>query len=135
MKRKCDFLVIGSGLAGLSFALEAAEYGKVVLISKSDLEETNTLYAQGGIASVTYEPDKLEKHANDTLEAGDGLCDKEVVKMVVEEAPQQIRNLVNWGTKFDKLKNGQYDLNREGGHTEKRILHHKDNTGDRKSVV
>ena len=129
MKRECDFLVIGGGLAGLSYALEAADYGKVLLITKSELEETNTLYAQGGIASVTYEPDRLEKHINDTLEAGDGLCDKEVVRMVVEEAPQQIRNLVNWGTRFDKLQNGQYDLNREGGHTEKRILHHKDNTG------
>jgi len=129
MKKKCDFLVIGSGLAGLSFALQVAEYGKVILITKSDLEETNTKYAQGGIASVTYEPDHIDKHVRDTIEAGDGLCDENVVNMVVEEAPLQIRTLVNWGTRFDKLQNGQYDLNREGGHTEKRILHHKDNTG------
>jgi len=129
MKKSSDFLVIGSGLAGLSFALQVAEYGKVILITKADLEETNTKYAQGGIASVTYEPDKLEKHLRDTLEAGDGLCNEDVVKMVVEEAPQQIKNLVEWGTRFDKLDNGQYDLNKEGGHTEKRILHHKDNTG------
>lgn len=113
----------------MSFALQVAEYGKVILLTKSELDETNTKYAQGGIASVTYEPDKLEKHVTDTLEAGDGLCDQSVVKMVVEEAPQQIKKLVDWGTRFDKLKNGQYDLNREGGHTEYRILHHKDNTG------
>ena len=113
----------------MSFALQVAEYGKVILMTKADLEETNTKYAQGGIASVTYEPDQLEKHVKDTVEAGDGLCDEDVVNMVVEEAPQQIKALVSWGIRFDKLKNGQYDLNREGGHTEKRILHHKDNTG------
>ena len=129
MEKKCDFLVVGSGLAGLSFALQVAEYGKVILITKSDLEETNTRYAQGGIASVTYEPDNIEKHVRDTILAGDGLCDENVVNMVVEEAPLQIKALVNWGMKFDKQKNGQYDLNREGGHTENRILHHKDNTG------
>ena len=112
MKRNCDFLVIGSGLAGLSFAIQVAEYGKVFLITKSDLEETNTLYAQGGIASVTYEPDHLDKHVQDTIEAGDGLCDEEIVKMVVEEAPLQVRKLVDRGTRFDKLKNGQYDLSR-----------------------
>ncbi len=129
MKKECDFLVIGSGLAGLSFALQVAEYGKVILITKADMEETNTWYAQGGIASVTYEPDNFDKHVKDTLEAGDGLCDENVVNMVAEEAPLQIKALVNWGTHFDKLQNGQYDLNREGGHTEKRILHHQDNTG------
>ena len=129
MKKSCDFLVIGSGLAGLSFALQVAEHGKVILITKSNLEETNTRYAQGGIASVTYAPDNLDKHVEDTIGAGDGLCDENVVNMVVEEAPAQIEALVNWGTRFDKLQNGQYDLNREGGHTEHRILHHKDNTG------
>ena len=129
MKRECDFLVIGSGLAGLSFALQAAEYGKVILITKSGLDDTNTSYAQGGIASVTYEPDNVDKHVEDTLDAGDGLCDESVVKMVVEEAPVQIKALVNWGTQFDKQGNGQYELNREGGHSEYRILHHKDDTG------
>ena len=129
MKKECDFLVVGSGLAGLSFALQVAEYGTVILLTKADLKETNTLYAQGGIASVTYEPDSIEKHVKDTIEAGDGLCDEDVVKMVAEEASIQIKKLVAWGTHFDKLKNGQYDLNKEGGHTEKRILHHKDNTG------
>jgi len=129
MKKECDFLVVGSGLAGLSFALQVAEYGKVILITKAELEETNTRYAQGGIASVTYEPDNIGKHVKDTLEAGDGLCDSDVVNMVVEEAPVQIRALVDWGARFDKMENGQFDLNREGGHTENRILHHKDNTG------
>ncbi len=129
MNKNCDFLVLGSGLAGLSFALQVAEYGKVILITKAELEETNTRYAQGGIASVTYEPDNIEKHVEDTIEAGDGLCDIDVVNMVVEEASVQIKALINWGINFDKLQNGQYDLNKEGGHTENRILHHQDNTG------
>ncbi len=127
---KYDFLVVGSGLGGLSFALKAAEHGTVCLITKSDLEETNTRYAQGGIAAVTYEPDSYEKHVEDTLIAGDHLCNEEVVRMVVQEAPRQIRELIHWGTKFDKESNGKYDLAREGGHSEHRILHHKDNTGE-----
>jgi L-aspartate oxidase len=130
MELKYDFLVMGSGLGGLSFALKAAEHGKVCLITKSDLEETNTRYAQGGIAAVTYEPDSYEKHVEDTLVAGDHLCNEEVVRMVVQEAPKQIRELIHWGTKFDKESNGKYDLAREGGHSEHRILHHKDNTGE-----
>ncbi len=124
-----DFLVIGSGLAGLSFALKVAEKGKVVILTKSNLEETNTSYAQGGIAAVTYSPDSYEKHIQDTLIAGDGLCDEDVVRLVVEEAPQQIKELVEWGTKFDKDESGKFDLAREGGHSEHRILHHKDQTG------
>ncbi len=130
MEKQCDFLVIGSGLGGLSFALKAAEHGKVCLIAKSGLEETNTRYAQGGIAAVTYEPDSLEKHVRDTLVAGDHLCNEEVVKLVVEEGPAQIQELIQWGTEFDKESNGKYDLAREGGHSEYRILHHKDNTGE-----
>ncbi len=129
MEKKYDFLVIGSGLGGLSFALKAADHGSVCLISKSDMEETNTRYAQGGIAAVTYEPDSHEKHVEDTLIAGDHLCNEEVVKMVVREAPEQIRELIQWGTNFDKQSSGKYDLAREGGHSEHRILHHKDNTG------
>ncbi|HYW95799.1 MAG TPA: L-aspartate oxidase [Bacteroidales bacterium] len=129
MKRKVDFLVIGSGLGGLSFALKVADHGKVCLVTKSDLEETNTRYAQGGIAAVTHEPDTYEKHVQDTLDAGDGINDEEVVRMIVEEAPRQIEELINWGAHFDKKSNGEYDLAREGGHTEYRILHHKDNTG------
>jgi L-aspartate oxidase len=129
MEKKYDFLVIGSGLGGLSFALKAASHGTVCLISKAEMEETNTRYAQGGIAAVTYEPDSHAKHVEDTLVAGDHLCNEEVVKMVVREGPDQIRELIHWGTKFDKQSSGKYDLAREGGHSEHRILHHKDNTG------
>jgi L-aspartate oxidase len=129
MEKKYDFLVIGTGLGGLSFALKAAEHGSVCLISKAEMEETNTRYAQGGIAAVTYEPDSLEKHVQDTLVAGDHLCNEEVVRMVVNEGPEQIRELISWGTKFDRQSSGKYDLAREGGHSEHRILHHKDNTG------
>lgn len=126
---KSDFLVIGSGIGGLSYALKVADYGKVILITKSSLEETNTSYAQGGIAAVTYDPDTFEKHVQDTLICGDGLCNEEVVRMVISEAPAQISQLLQWGVKFDRKQNGQYDLAREGGHSEHRILHHKDNTG------
>jgi len=129
MDRKYDFLVIGSGLGGLSIALKAAEHGSVCLISKAEMDETNTRYAQGGIAAVTTEPDSHDKHVEDTLVAGDHLCNEEVVKMVVREGPAQIRELIQWGTKFDKNSRGEYDLAREGGHSEHRILHHKDNTG------
>jgi L-aspartate oxidase len=129
MEKKYDFLVIGSGLGGLSFALKAVEHGTVCLISKAEMDETNTRYAQGGIAAVTYRPDSYAKHVEDTLVAGDHLCNEEVVKMVVKEGPEQIRELIQWGTKFDKKSSGEYDLAREGGHSEHRILHHKDNTG------
>ena len=126
---KVDFLVIGSGLAGLSFALKVAPYGKVCIVSKTTLDETNTRYAQGGIAAVINVSDTYEKHVNDTLIAGDGLCDETVVRMVVSEAPAQIRQLVEWGTQFDRTGDGAFDLAREGGHSEHRVLHHKDNTG------
>ena len=130
MVRKTDFLVIGTGIAGLSYALKVAEHGKVILITKADLKETNTKYAQGGIAAVTYQPDNYEKHIQDTLIAGDGLCNKEVVEMVVRKAPDQIKQLIEWGVKFDRNEKGKYDLGREGGHSEYRVLHHKDNTGE-----
>ena len=129
MVKKYDFLVLGTGVAGLSFALKVAEYGKVCVVTKTNLEETNTKYAQGGIAAVTYKPDNYEKHINDTLIAGDHFCNEQVVRMIVKEAPSQIKELINWGADFDKTKNGNYDLAREGGHSEHRILHHKDNTG------
>lgn len=130
MIKETDFLVIGSGIAGLSFALKVAEHGKVILLSKASLLESNTKYAQGGIAAVTYEPDNYEKHIKDTLIAGDGLCDEEIVEMVVREAPEQIKQLIDWGVKFDQNEKGKYDLGREGGHSEYRVLHHKDNTGE-----
>jgi L-aspartate oxidase len=129
MEKKVDFLVIGTGLGGLSYALKVAEFGNVCIITKTNLEETNTSYAQGGIAAVTYEPDNYEKHVQDTLIAGDGLNNEEVVRMVVREAPAQIKTLINWGTQFDRESTGKYDLAREGGHSEHRILHHKDQTG------
>ncbi len=128
-RKKVDFLVIGSGIAGLSFALKAAEKGSVCILSKTSLNETNTAYAQGGISSVTYQPDNFEKHISDTLIAGAGLCNNEVVRKVVSDAPRQIEQLLKWGTRFDKDEKGRFDLHREGGHSEHRILHHKDNTG------
>ncbi len=129
MKREVDFLVIGSGLAGLSFALKVADYGKVCIVTKSTIDETNTRYAQGGIAAVTYAPDTFEKHVKDTLISGDGLCDESVVRMVVSEAPAQIQQLIEWGTNFDRKPDGTFDLAREGGHSEHRILHYKDISG------
>ncbi len=130
MRKRTDFLVIGSGIAGLTFALEASHHGKVSIVTKSSLEESNTKYAQGGIAAVFSEPDNFEKHIQDTLIAGDGFCDEEVVRMVVREAPERIKDLINLGVSFDKRSDDSYDLAREGGHTEYRILHHKDNTGE-----
>ncbi len=129
MVRKFDFIVIGSGIAGMSFALKVAHKGKVAILCKTLLEEANTNLAQGGIASVTKQTDDFEKHIQDTLIAGDGLCDINAVRKVVEEAPAQIAELVKWGVLFDKDAQGGFDLHREGGHSEFRILHHKDNTG------
>lgn len=128
-RRKVDFLIIGSGIAGLSYALKVAAHGSVCMITKSDKDESNTKYAQGGIAAVTNQPDSFEKHVQDTLIAGDGLCNEEVVKFVIAEAPQRVNELIEWGARFDKNKHGDYDLGKEGGHSENRILHHKDNTG------
>ncbi len=129
MQRKYDFLVIGSGLGGLMFALKAAESGTVCMVTKSGIKESNTNYAQGGIAGVVSKPDTYEKHIQDTLIAGDGLCDEKIVRMVISEGPKRILELIEFGAKFDKQANGNYDLAREGGHSEHRILHHKDNTG------
>ncbi len=129
MKKKSDFLVIGSGVAGLSFAIKAAKHGTVSVLSKNDLEETNTKYAQGGIAAVMSPPDSFKKHIRDTISVGDGLCDEEIVEMVIRDAPERIKELVSWGVDFDHNKDGSYDLAREGGHSEHRILHYKDITG------
>jgi len=130
MKRKqVDFLIIGSGIAGLSYAIKVAEHGSVCMITKSDEDESNTKYAQGGIAAVTDASDSFEKHISDTLIAGAGLCDDEVVRIVITEAPQRIDELMQWGARFDRKASGELDLGKEGGHSENRILHHKDNTG------
>ncbi|MEG1621833.1 MAG: L-aspartate oxidase [Alistipes sp.] len=126
---KTDFLVIGSGAAGLSFALKAAAYGHVTVVTKGKMDECNTNYAQGGICSVTYAPDSFEKHIQDTLVCGAGKCDPDAVEQVVLHAPRLIRDLIEWGTRFDKTPDGKFELNREGGHSEHRILHHEDLTG------
>ncbi len=134
MARQYDYLVIGSGIAGMSFALKVASKGRVALICKTTLDEANTALAQGGVASVTnLEVDDFEKHINDTMIAGDWLSDPEAVRKVVTEAPEQIRELINWGVNFDKKEDGSFDLHREGGHSEFRILHHADNTVSRYS--
>ena len=130
MVEKYDFLVIGSGIAGMSFALKVADYGRVAIVCKSTLDEANTALAQGGVASVTnLEVDDFDKHIHDTMVAGDWLSDPKAVEQVVRNAPDGIRFLVEHGVKFDRNDNGAYDLHREGGHSEFRILHHADNTG------
>jgi L-aspartate oxidase len=128
--KKVDFLVIGSGIAGLSFAIKAAQKGKVLILTKVNADETNTKYAQGGIAGV-FDPntDSFDKHISDTLIAGDGLCDKNIVEIVVTEGPDRIKDLIQYGANFDKEDSGEYNLTREGGHSENRILHYKDITG------
>ena len=132
MTRKFDFLIIGSGVAGMSYALKVAraKKGKIAIICKTTLEEANTAKAQGGIASVTnLLVDNFDKHIEDTMIAGDYISDREAVEQVVRNAPEQIQELVGWGVNFDKNDDGQFDLHREGGHSEFRILHHADDTG------
>jgi L-aspartate oxidase len=129
MRRRTDFLIIGSGIAGLTYALKVADHGTVFIVTKASEDESNTKYAQGGIAAVLYEPDSYEKHIQDTLIAGAGLCDEEVVRLVVTESTQRVQELIDWGANFDKKDTGDFDLAREGGHSENRVLHHKDNTG------
>jgi len=130
MNRDVDFLVIGSGIAGLSFALKAAKHGKVLIVTKSNEDESNTKYAQGGVAVVVdKKEDSFEKHIDDTLIAGDGLCDRHIVEIVVKEGPDRIQEIIDYGTNFDKTNQGLFDLAKEGGHSEFRVLHYKDITG------
>lgn len=128
-----DFLVIGSGIAGLTYAYHMAEAfpdKKITIITKTDKDETNTKYAQGGVAGVwDQEVDSFEKHIEDTLISGDGLCDREIVEIVVKEGVQRIEDIINMGARFDQEDDGDYKLGREGGHSEYRILHYKDITG------
>ena len=128
-----DFLVIGSGIAGLTYALKTAKHfpeKKVMVMTKAAADETNTKYAQGGIAVVNdLENDSFEKHIEDTLIAGDGLCNEKVVEIVVKEGPERVKEIIGWGAKFDKEADGDYKRGKEGGHSEYRILHHKDVTG------
>lgn len=126
---KTDFLVVGSGIAGLTYALKVAEKGKTVIATKSILNESNTNLAQGGIAAVSRPGDSPEMHCEDTIKAGRGLCDPEVVNVVVSEGPGLIKELIEWGVFFDRNNDGSFNLGREGGHTENRIYHHKDKTG------
>ncbi|MBT6746277.1 MAG: FAD-binding protein, partial [Flavobacteriales bacterium] len=129
---KTDILVIGSGAAGLSFALKVAQNDsslRVTVATKVDRSESNTKYAQGGIAVVVDESDSFESHVQDTLTAGAGICDESIVRMVVEEAPERLKELVEWGASFDITHAGELDLGKEGGHGKNRIVHHKDVTG------
>jgi len=129
MRKEVDFLVIGSGIAGLCFALKAANYGKVCMITKGKMDEGSTRYAQGGIATVMYEPDTYEKHIEDTMVAGDELSDRNIVDITVREGTERVMELVKWGVDFDKNQDGTFALAKEGGHSEYRILHNKDLTG------
>ncbi len=129
MRKKVDFLVIGSGIAGLSYALKVAEHGNVCLVTKSNAAETATKYAQGGIAAVMYTPDTYDKHIRDTMIAGDELSNPEIVRLTIRESTERIKELIEWGAQFDKEASGKYDLAMEGGHSEHRVFHHKDHTG------
>lgn len=132
MVRKYDFLIIGSGVAGMSCALKLArtQKGKIAILCKTTIEEANTAKAQGGIASVTnLQVDDFDKHIKDTMIAGDYISDPEAVNQVVRNAPAQIQELLQWGVNFDKTDDGKFDLHKEGGHSEFRILHHADDTG------
>ncbi|MBS1730047.1 MAG: L-aspartate oxidase [Bacteroidetes bacterium] len=130
---KTDFLVIGSGIAGLTYAIKTAKKypeKKIIVITKANVEETNTKYAQGGIAGVWNDSDSFEKHIDDTIIAGDHLSNPEIVDIVVREGVERIKEIIAYGADFDKDENGNYALGREGGHSEFRILHHKDVTGN-----
>lgn len=131
MNRKFDFLIIGSGIAGLSFALKVAEKGTVCIVTKDKINETATNYAQGGISSVMYNPDSFEKHVEDTMIAGVDINNKDIVRQVIEKGPNGIEDLISWGVEFDKAEKDKdkFDLHKEGGHCEHRILHVKDYTG------
>ncbi len=129
MRYEADFLVIGSGIAGLSYALKVADHGKVIIVTKTGANDTTTWYAQGGIAAVMYNPDTYEKHIRDTLLAGSYLNDEKIVRLTITESTDRVKELIDWGTHFDKETSGRYALAREGGHSEYRVLHHQDHTG------
>lgn len=129
MTERFDYLVIGSGVAGLTFALKVADHGTVAIVTKKSSAESNTNYAQGGIAAVMDPADDMEAHVQDTLIAGAGLCDEAIVRIVVTEGPQRVRDLMELGAKFDQEKDGGLHLGREGGHSANRIVHSADMTG------
>ncbi|HLU93790.1 MAG TPA: L-aspartate oxidase [Membranihabitans sp.] len=131
--KKQDVLIIGSGVAGMTVAINLAERRpdlSITVLNKTRQGESNTSWAQGGVASVwNHDLDNYEKHIEDTLDAGAGLCDRNIVEIVVREGPERVKEMITWGTRFDKESDGDYDLGREGGHSENRILHYKDKTG------
>lgn len=129
METNCDFLVIGTGISGLSYAIRVADYGKVIVITKSSTKDTNTYHAQGGVACVSQEPDNFEQHIQDTMVCGSMISNPEMVEHIVRNAPEQIQQMIDWGMDFDREQDGNVSLAREGGHTFHRILHHKDYTG------
>lgn len=130
VKSKYDLVIIGSGIAGLTFALKVAEAGyRVAIFTKKDKAESNTNYAQGGIAAVTSAGDDLEKHVEDTIEAGDGLCNPEIVREILRDGPSRIQDLIEMGVSFSSLNDGRISLGKEGGHSKRRVLHVKDVTG------
>ena len=126
---ECDYLVIGSGIAGLNFALLAAEHGRVVVVTKKREADTNTNWAQGGVAAALAPDDSFEQHVDDTLAAGDGLCDRKVVELCVTEGPAQVRRLLDLGVRLARDEAGELDLGREGAHTRHRVVHWQDVTG------
>jgi L-aspartate oxidase len=132
MQHKSDILIIGGGIAGLSFAIKMAELdpnASITILTKTVESESNTRYAQGGVAAVWDDnKDNFAKHISDTLDAGDDLCDEKIVEIVVKEGPKRVREMIDWGARFDK-HGKEYDLAKEGGHSENRILHYKDLTG------
>ena len=132
MEIQTDFLVLGSGIAGFCFAIKAADLGTVAIVTKKEKVESNTNYAQGGIAAVTDKTDSFESHIKDTLTSGAGLCKEDVVRTVVTEGPDRIKELIEWGVEFTRAENDNstiYDLGREGGHSRRRVLHSRDFTG------
>src|SRR5437870_7542959 len=124
-----DFLIVGGGIAGLRAAVALAPAGRVVVLTKADPNESNTGYAQGGIAAAVGDDDSPELHAADTIRAGDGLCDEEAVRVLVEQGPVYVRELIDWGTRFEMDANGQPALSLEAAHGVRRILHAGDATG------
>jgi len=133
MKKESDVLIIGAGVAGLTCAIKLAIQRpdiSINVLTKSNDQESNTRYAQGGVAAVwDHGIDNYNKHVEDTLDAGVGLCDLDVVRMVIEEGPVRVQEIIDWGARFDKEEDGDYNLGKEGGHSENRILHYKDITG------
>src|SRR5947209_14237618 len=125
----CDFIIVGGGVAGLRAAIGLAPAGRVLVLTKADPAESNTGYAQGGIAAAVGVDDSPALHAADTVRAGDGLCDEAAVRVLVDEGPRYVRELVAWGTRFDRDRDGELALGREAAHSVRRVLHAGDATG------